>query len=1078
MNKLIKFSRAIVTIIILLGVWLSTHAHDFEVDGIYYRITNSTIKTVAVTYKGNYGYEGSYNEYINSVTIPSSVNYNSATYSVTSIDSDAFYNCSELTFVSIPKSIISIGDDAFRNCPKLETFLFEDINNIQYVGYNPFIGTGWFNNQPDGLIYFDKIFLGYKGMKPEGAVEITDGTLIVAGGVFVECPNIKSIKLPSSILSIGNYAFSGCTNLISVNISDSVKILSQEGTFSGCSNLTSINIPTGNGYPNSFPEDIGSSLWFDMFEDCYNLQEITLGKDITHIYGSLEGCPNLSKITLKSLTPPSCNENPFINKSINIHVPYTSIDDYRNDSFWAQFDNIIGLYNHFKKDGIYYYINNDTEVGIGRIDVNKYDYSGDITIPEKINYNGNSYTVTSICDNSFRGCENITSLHLPYTIKYLDNYEFQNCRGLEAIHLPDSLISIGSYAFENCSIKDLNIPTTLSKVSVNGFSGFNVTNVHITDLSAWCNVRYYNNYPSSLSSICKNIYLNNVLIEGELTIPEGTSIIGEGAFLEYKKISAIKLNNDLTQIYRSAFRDIDKVTKLSIPKNVVHVSPYAFGYMDMLTWLSIDAINCNFVAESYYDEFHPFCDSKNIQYITIGDSVNFVSKHLIRGKAIVSLNKIPPTSDYQGAGPINSTILYVPKGCYAAYWSAPVWQHFKHIKEIECPAEALSLPKSLDIALNSTTPLTATLSPTNTTITNLFWESSNPEIATVDQDGNVTAVANGKAIITAYTIDGSKRSASCEVKIGIKEVESITINQTSAELRPNEMLNLSCSILPDDATNKSYNWSSSNLAVAVVRTNSDGSATVLAVSPGTTNITATTNDGTNLSASCEIKVIQLVESISLNKTTETINTGSSLTLTATVVPTNADYKFSSWTISDENLATIKDNKDGTATITAINPGVVTVTATTTDGTNLAASCEITINQLAQSIVITPNVASIKEGESIILTAIVLPQNTTNKTISWATNDSSIASVIDNYDGTATINLLKAGNVAVFASTTDGSNLAASCNINGISSISSIKTSNAAEIARYDIYGHKLDKPTKGINIIKYSDGTTRKEIVK
>ena len=105
-------SRAIVAIAMMLIGWLPSLAHDFEVDGIFYDKLNSS--EVAVTYKGD-SYNSS-NEYIGDVVIPSSVDYNGTTYSVTSIGNYAFRNCSSLTSIEIPNSVKGIGAKAFSIC--------------------------------------------------------------------------------------------------------------------------------------------------------------------------------------------------------------------------------------------------------------------------------------------------------------------------------------------------------------------------------------------------------------------------------------------------------------------------------------------------------------------------------------------------------------------------------------------------------------------------------------------------------------------------------------------------------------------------------------------------------------------------------------------------------------------------------------------------------------------------------------------------------------------------------------------------------------------------------------------------
>ena len=134
MNKLTKFSRAIVAIAMILAVSLPSLAHDFEVDGIYYYITDATEKTVAVSYKGSSW--NSYKEYSNNVTIPESVLYNGKTYSITSIGSNTFYGCTGLTSITIPNSVTSIGSSTFYGCTGLTSITIP--NSVTSIGSSTF----------------------------------------------------------------------------------------------------------------------------------------------------------------------------------------------------------------------------------------------------------------------------------------------------------------------------------------------------------------------------------------------------------------------------------------------------------------------------------------------------------------------------------------------------------------------------------------------------------------------------------------------------------------------------------------------------------------------------------------------------------------------------------------------------------------------------------------------------------------------------------------------------------------------------------------------------------------------------
>ena len=129
-----NYLKHLFTALLLLCTTVVT-AHDIEVGSIYYNILSETDKTVEVTFKGTSYYDSK--GYSGSVVIPESVTYNGATYSVTSIGEDAFYNCYDLTSIVIPNSVTSIGEEAFRGCPWLRSV--EIPNSVTSIGNEAFL---------------------------------------------------------------------------------------------------------------------------------------------------------------------------------------------------------------------------------------------------------------------------------------------------------------------------------------------------------------------------------------------------------------------------------------------------------------------------------------------------------------------------------------------------------------------------------------------------------------------------------------------------------------------------------------------------------------------------------------------------------------------------------------------------------------------------------------------------------------------------------------------------------------------------------------------------------------------------
>ena len=157
---------------------------------------------------------------------------------------------------------------------------------------------------------------------------------------------------------------------------------------------------------------------------------------------------------------------------------------------------------------------------------------------------------------------------------------------------------------------------------------------------------------------------------------------------------------------------------------------------------------------------------------------------------------------------------------------------------------------SIEMRAGETVRMTATVSPQNATNKDVIWTVDNKDVATIDSNGNVTAIAVGNATITATAADASGVMAKCAVCVLETKVESITLNHTSIEMRAGETVRMTATVSPQNATNKDVTWTVDNKDVATI--DSNGNVTAIAV--GNATITATAADASGVMAKCTVSV--------------------------------------------------------------------------------------------------------------------------------------------------------------------------------------------------------------------------------
>ena len=320
--------------------------------------------------------------------------------------------------------------------------------------------------------------------------------------------------------------------------------------------------------------------------------------------------------------------------------------------------------------------------------------------------------------------------------------------------------------------------------------------------------------------------------------------------------------------------------------------------------------------------------------------------------------------------------------------------------------------------------LTATVSPADATNKTVNYSSSDTSVATVDANGNITAVKAGYAYIYAKSVDGPYAYSYVTVKAKEipqppKEVKvtNVSVDRRYLTLEEGENYTLTATVSPADATNKTVNYSSSDSRVATV----DANGNITAVKAGSAYIYAKSVDGPYAYSYVTVKAKAApqppaevkVTNITLDTRYLRLDAGKKYELNYTVYPYNATDKTLTWTSSNEDVATVENG-----VITAIGRGSAYITATSTNG--VQTTCYVDVYGEAKPVKVTGIYFSdrqlgLKVGETKAASVLFTPNNATNKSVTYSSLNSSIARVDENGNITG----VRPGTVYIYARSVDG-----------------------------------------------------------
>ncbi len=531
---------------------------------------------------------------------------------VTSIGKDAFVYCSSLTSITIPNSVTSIGVSAFEGCMSLTSITLP--NSVMSIGNYAFWNCSSLTNitvseqnskykSVDGVLYSKdgKTLLCYPAGKSGSTYSIPSSVTSIGNYAFVYCSGLTSISIPNSVTSIGDSAFWNCSSLTSISIPNSVTSIGA-GAFAFCSSLTSITLP------NSV-----TSIGYAEFASCSSLTSISIPNSVMSIGDSaFEYCISLTSITIPN-----------------------SVTSIGEGVFWEC---------------------------------------------RSLTSNSIPNSVTSIGEDAFASCSSLTSISIPSSVTSIGAHAFWWCISLTSITLPNSVTSIGIGTFACCrSLTSISIPSSVTSIGSDAFSGCSsLTDVYYSgSQSQWnaisidsdnecltnATIHYNSTSPdsSSVGQITWKINSDGVLtISGtgpmenydEIAVPwasrkneiksviiqNGVTSIGNYAFTECKNLQNVYYGDTITSIGNCAFAMCSNLLNFNVHNGVTQIGDQAFYFCEKMSEVLIS----DTVLSIGYDAFE---GCKSLTEISLPNSLTQIKPATFTGCS--SLNSVTFSENIQ-----------------------------------------------------------------------------------------------------------------------------------------------------------------------------------------------------------------------------------------------------------------------------------------------------------------------------------------------------------------------------------------------------------------------------------------------